>query len=65
MADDAQTRSPDDRADVIQDHKLQYWMQMRYWMRKWGVSPPRVSEAADAVGPTVRDGTKYLAKPRA
>jgi hypothetical protein len=67
MADGAQKRGPEGRCrvHVSQEDELQYWMQMRYWMQKWGVSPSREKEVVGAVLPIPKDVAKYLGKPLA
>lgn len=56
MSDNPTLTRPQDaqRVNVHQEHEL------RYWTEKFGVSPGRLREAVEQVGPMVEDVADYL-----
>jgi len=58
MADNLQTRTPQDR-DQINQHEE--W-EMEYWTKELGVSPQELKDAIAAVGTHVGNVRKHLGK---
>ena len=58
MADDKTSRGPADRTRVNTHEDYE----VKYWSKKFGVTPEELRAAVKAVGPVAEDVARYLGK---
>lgn len=58
MPDDCSKRGPQDAARV----NIRESYEVEYWSKRFGVTPAKLKEAVQKVGPMAKDVQKYLGK---